>query len=383
MSKQIVFCADGTWNNPNEDENHDQTSDPTNVYKLFVGLDGALSDASLLLADEQEKELQQDGATIQIAKYLHGVGDSRNPIIKLMGGAFGAGIISRIVRGYTFISRNYAPGDAITILGFSRGAYTARALAGLIASQGLLNPALTADHEKAYRCGAEAWYRYRRAALRNPFSLACLGEIIADLPAFLSQGSLKDADLVPVPTLAAVGVWDTVGAMGIPDYDAGQRQDAFRFADTKLSDKVLNGFHAVALDERRDDFVPTLWDPADRIRQVLFPGAHADVGGGYPSANGESGLSDGALKWMAQQLGQVGLTFRPGWLDGIQPNATATAHQPWAALPWCLPGVRLGPRTFPSGLSLDASIQERQSASAVLCEPDRTPAPYRPTNLPA
>lgn len=383
MSKHIVFCADGTWNNPNEDENHDQTADPTNVYKLFAGLDGALSDASLLLADEQEKELNQDGATVQIAKYLHGVGDSRNPIIKLMGGAFGAGLISRIVRGYTFISRNYAAGDAISILGFSRGAYTARALAGLIASQGLLAPALTADREKAYRCGAEAWYRYRRAALRNPFSLACLSEIIADLPAFLSQGLLSDGDLLPVPTLAAVGVWDTVGAMGIPDYAAGQRQDAFRFADTKLSDKVQNGFHAVALDERRDDFVPTLWDPADRIRQVLFPGAHADVGGGYPAANGESGLSDGALKWMAQQFAQVGLAFRPGWLESIQPNAGGTAHQPWAHLPWTLPGVALGPRRFPSGLAVDGSVDARRSTAAVIAEPGTNPIPYAPENLPA
>ena len=106
-----------------------------------------------------------DGQTQQIAKYLHGVGDSRNPIIKLLGGAFGVGVIARVVRGYTFISRNYVPGANIIIVGFSRGAYTARALAGLIVSQGLLAASLTQDKELAYRRGAEAWYRYRNASM--------------------------------------------------------------------------------------------------------------------------------------------------------------------------------------------------------------------------
>ncbi len=383
MLKMIVFCADGTWNNPNEDENQDQAADPTNVYKLFTGLDGVLSPDSLLLADEQEKELTEAGATTQVAKYLHGVGDSRNPIIKLLGGAFGSGIISRIVRGYTFLSRNFAPGDRIAIVGFSRGAYTARALAGLIASQGLLGQALTADKEQAYRCGAQAWYRYRQATLSNPFSLAHLGEIVSDLPAFLSCDSLKDSDLVPVGAITAVGVWDTVGAMGFPDYVAGgQRVDAFKFADTKLSAKVQHAFHAVALDERRNDFVPTLWDPEDRIVQVLFPGAHGDVGGGYPTENRESGLSSGALKWMRGQLGPVGVRFTADAADGIQSDAAGPAHQPWSHLPWTLPGVPLGPRTFPKTMGVDSSIVARRSAGAVVAEPGTAPAPYIPINLP-
>jgi uncharacterized protein (DUF2235 family) len=383
MPKMIVFCADGTWNNPNEDENQDRAADPTNVYKLFTGLDGALSPDSLLLADEQEKALAEAGATAQVAKYLHGVGDSRNPIIKLLGGAFGSGIISRIVRGYTFISRNFAPGDGIAIVGFSRGAYTARALAGLIASQGLLGQALTADKEQAYRCGAQAWYRYRQATLSNSFSLAHLGEIVSDLPAFLSCASLNSSDLVPVDAITAVGVWDTVGAMGFPDYVAGgQRVDAFKFADTRLSAKVQHAFHAVALDERRNDFVPTLWDPEDRIIQTLFPGAHGDVGGGYPTENHESGLSNGALRWMQGQLALTGVRFSSGWADGVQGDAAGTAHQPWSHLPWTLPGVSLGPRTFPTTLRMDPSVLARRSAGAVLAEPGTTPAPYKPTNLP-
>lgn len=383
MAKTIVFCADGTWNDPGQDEDHDHMPDPTNVYKLFTGLAGALDPNTLLLADEQEKVLVEGGATVQVAKYLHGVGDSNNRIRKLMGGAFGAGIISRIVRGYTFLSRHYEPGDRIVITGFSRGAYTARALAGLIASQGLLAPALTEDKEQAYRAGAQAWYRSRQKAVTNRFSLAHLAEVAADLPAFLSHRTLAESDLVPVDQLTAVGVWDTVGAMGFPDYaSGGKREDAFKFADTRLSPKVQHGFHAVALDERRQDFAPTLWDAEARILQVLFPGAHGDVGGGYPTARGESGLSDGALKWMAEQLAPVGVRFDAAWLGAIQPIDSGTAHQPWAKRPWTLPGVPLGPRTFPGDLRADPAIARRKEAGPVVAEPGTPPAPYDPGNLP-
>ena len=383
MPKNIVFCADGTWNNPNEDENADRTPDPTNVYKLFLCLDGTLSADTLRYADEQEKELIEDGNTRQIAKYLHGVGDSRNPIIKLLGGAFGVGVIARVVRGYTFISRNYEAGANIVIVGFSRGAYTARALAGLIVSQGLLAASLTQDKELAYRRGAEAWYRYRNATMTNSINLAHLAEIAADLPAFVSQRKLTDQDLVPVDRIAAVGVWDTVGAMGIPEYvGKGKRVDAFKFANLKLSQKVSHGFHAVALDEQRNDFSPTLWDPAANVTQVLFPGAHCDVGGGYPMTNDESGLSDGALKWMINQLTNVGVLFSSAQAYPIKPNPNGVAHQPWAHLPFNLPGVPLGPRKFPKEMSEDPSIEARMAAGNVVHEPGKAPAPYEPKNRP-
>ena len=382
MAKNIIFCADGTWNNPDEDENADYTADPTNVYKTFMCLDGSLSPDSLRKADEQEKELIKGGTNQQIAKYIHGVGDSRNPIIKLMGGAFGAGVISRIVRGYTFISRNYESGANIVIVGFSRGAYTARALAGLIASQGLLAASITKDKELAYRCGAEAWYRHRKAAISNPFNLAHLAELTAVLPAFISRDSLKESDLVPIANILAVAVWDTVGALGFPDYAGGQHVDAFKFADTKLSPKVMRGFHAVALDERRNDFTPTLWDPAPSVSQVLFPGAHADVGGGYPMTNNESGLSDGALKWMMEQLAGIGVLFSGASAFPIQPDSAGTAHKPWVHLPWNIPGVSLGSRVFPKGMAEDPSIASRMTEGKVVANPGELLAPYNPCNRP-
>jgi len=383
MAKNIVFCADGTWNNPNEDENSDQSAHPTNVYKLFLCLDGALATDSLLNANEQEKESAKAGAAQQISKYLHGVGDSRNPINRIMGGAFGAGVIARIVRGYTFISRNYEPGADIFVVGFSRGAYTARALVGLIVSQGLLAPHITQDKELAYRRGAEAWYRYRKATVSNPFSLRHLADVVTDLPGFLSHRSLQDTDLVSVDRVAAVAVWDTVGALGIPVYVArGKRVDAFNFCDTTLSQKVARGFHAVALDERRNDFTPTLWDSAPHVTQVLFPGAHADVGGGYPVSNDECGLSDGALHWMITQLTSVGVLFSNAPAYQCKPKPTGTAHKPWMHLPWNLPGVSLGARSFPQGMPMDPSIAARMAASQVLAEPGETPNAYQPTNRP-
>ena len=381
MAKNIVFCADGTWNSPSQDDDGDETADPTNVYKLFVCLAGTDLPDTLLTANEQEKELVNNGATLQVSKYIHGVGDSRNPIRRLMGGTFGAGVISRIVRGYTFISRNYEPGAKIFIVGFSRGAYTARALGGLIASQGVLAPPLTEDKELAYRYGADAWYQYRKKTAPE-FSFSRLWELARDLPGFLSRGSLKDTDFVKVDNIAAVAVWDTVGALGIPRFRGNGRVDAFRFCDTKLSKKVTMGFHAVALDEQRDDFTPTLWDPAANVKQVLFPGAHCDVGGGYPMARNESGLSDAGLRWMIDQLTDVGVLFSGGQPYAINPSDTGVAHMPWTHSPWDYPGVKLGPRAFPFALERHPSIAARMAAGMVVPEPGQMAIAYNPGNLP-
>lgn len=369
MAKNIVFCADGTWNDPNQDENHDNLPDQTNVYKLFMALQGELDSGSIRSADEQEKAL----GTRQVAKYIHGVGDSKNPINKLFGGAFGAGIITRVVRGYTFISRNYQPGDAIYIVGFSRGAYTARALGGLICSQGLLAQKLTTDREQAYRHGAEAWYRYRKALNLKTNIFSRLAEIVRDLPAFLSCDSLKDADFVPVDSLAAVGVWDTVGAMGIPKYSGNANYDAFQFADTKLSTKVKMGFHAVSRDEQRQVFSPTLWDKAANVTQLLFAGAHADVGGGYPQVNRESGLSDIALCWMLDNLKGAGMLLND---CPAKPDPAGTAHKPWMHAPWDTLAFPHCPRTFKPKIAEHPSVQQRRDASPVKADQGEKPSTY-------
>jgi uncharacterized protein (DUF2235 family) len=384
MAKNIVFCADGTWNGPGEPDSDDQNHPPTNVYKLFLNLAGIDDPGTATLAKEQERSVTApDGSVRQVAKYLDGVGDSSNLLDRLIGGGLGVGLITRIVRGYTFISRNYAAGDRIYITGFSRGAYTARALAGLISAKGLLTNAAVdlTDKGAAYRVGSAVWLQWRkdvRAAMGKPvdtFEAAML-----DLPGFLFRPPPLDR-LVRVP-IEAVGVWDTVGSLGIPVF-TGQHVDVdlFQFADAKLSDNVNNGRHAIAIDEQREDFTPTLWDDRPRVVQVLFPGAHADVGGGYPEGNDESGLSDRALVWMIGELAALGVLFAGQPAVVPKPDPAGAAHQPWnSGLFKLLPRHS---RELPPGLGLCRSVIDRMNAGPVFSDPAVPKADYRPGNLAA
>ena len=381
--KNIVFCADGTWNGPGQDEEQDDLGgNPTNVFKLFLNLAGDLTAGTLRSADEQERNLPEAGGRVkQVAKYLHGVGDSKNFLARVLGGGGGAGLVTRIVRGYTFISRNFEAGDRIFIVGFSRGAYTARALAGLIAARGLLDPShndLETDRAQAYRLGAAEWFTYRREALKGKKNLFHkLAEVAVDLPGFLQAKATapKIADV----EMETVVVWDTVGSLGIPAYNlkADTQLDAFQFADLVLSRKVRHGLHAVSVDEQRANFTPTLWDADQRITQVLFPGAHADVGGGYPQE--ESGLSDCALQWVVDELTARGVAFSPTPTVKLEPDACGVDHAPWDKVPWNL--LPNGQRAFPAGLAVHRSVVERLAGADRLRAAGR--APYNPGSLAA
>ncbi len=383
MSKNVVFCADGTWSGPGKPDG-DDAGDATNVLKLFENLAGAdTQEAASRSSMERERSLTAgDGSVLQIAKYLHGVGDSENFLVKTLGGVLGAGLITRIVRGYTFLSRNYTAGDRIFIIGFSRGAYTARALAGLVAAKGLIDAMkfdLT-DRTRTYRLGAAVWYEYQRDRLLGDKTL--LGEledIVIDLPGFLIRPP-PAGQLVAVP-IEAVAAWDTVGALGIPEYNLTRmRVDSLQFADRRLSPKVSLGLHAVAIDERRADFTPTLWDADPRITQMLFAGAHGDVGGGCPETNGESGLSDGALAWMTGELAKLGVLFSVPAARAVRPDAKGVGHRPWATPPWT--ALLQDTRRFPAHeLELSPMVGERMAAGDVPVEGE-PPRPYRPSNLP-
>lgn len=374
MPKNIIFCADGTWNGPDQDDKHPDNFHPTNVFKLFGLLDGDL--AAPQNEPENEKRLMAAGATSQVAKYLHGVGDSSNPLVRIMGGVFGAGIITRIVRGYTFISREYEPGDHIFILGFSRGAYTARALAGFITSQGLLAKNLTSDKQTAYQKGMEAWYRYRKSSSHEGI-LQRLAASVAHLPSYFLAKTLEESDFYQIPAIKAVAVWDTVGAMGLPDIEGNRRVDDFGFADTKLNERVEWGFHAISMDEERVDFTPTLWDERAQIKQLIFPGAHSDVGGGYPMADGESMLSDGGLKWMVDELKPLGVAFakEPAYDVAICP--AGIAHEPWRGKPFVT-----ARRDFPVKPLGHCSLLMRASHPEVYLYPDAKVEKYDPRHAP-
>ena len=356
MSKHIVFCADGTWNGPgtapanagtpddidgDTQRDAEVTDDVTNVVKLFRNLAGDITPETRNLHNEAERALRAPatGELQQIAKYMHGVGDSKNLALRALGGVLGIGVIARIVRGYTFISRYYEPGDSIHIVGFSRGAYTARALAGMIAQVGLLDKKAydPNDRHKAYLMGFEAWMSCKGVVFtgRNTFA-SMLTDWVHQIGNRIARLTLKDSEFITGVRMKSVAVWDTVGSMGIPDYvTASGRRDLFTFVDLNLSPMIDHGFHAMALDERRLDFPVTRWNPDPRVEQVWFIGAHSDVGGGYAAS--ESGLSDIALEWMMSKLANLGVHFcaPPTHKPDITQFAQAF-HMPWSKPPFSL-----------------------------------------------
>jgi uncharacterized protein (DUF2235 family) len=374
MPKRIVFCADGTWNGPEKqtgvapidsaDEHGElQGAKVTNVVKLFANLAGRVTPQTMTMRDEQEKELRDAaGGTVQIAKYMHGVGDSDSFLKKAMGGMFGMGVIARIVRGYTFISRYYDPGDEIHIAGFSRGAYTARALAGMISCVGLLNRNEydPSDKNEAYRLGVAAWCKCKNMSLHGAGKLTDIANHMLNFVSGFFARKLEADQLIPDVPIESVAVWDTVGSMGIPAYAADKRFDVFRFVDTKLSNKVEHGFHAMALDELRADFPVTAWEGRAGIKQVWFVGAHADVGGGYSAE--ESRLSDIALEWMMKQLAEVGVRLATPLTYAPEPLIGPAIHQPWSKAPFAL--LPRSPRQVTSTDTIHDSVLRRWKADA-------------------
>jgi len=365
MGKNIVFCADGTCNGPQEVDDQG-LPDGTNVFKLFMRLKGDPTPETICIPSEQEsQETAADGTVLQVAKYIDGVGDSNNPILKLFGGAAGVGLVVRIVRGYTFISRNYRPGDSIFLTGFSRGAYTARALAGLILHAGLLDPATYNPDDKtsAYRLGAGAWYAYQQTVATPQDTLAAWNKFLLDLPCFFTQAPSHYVTDVP---LQAIGVWDTVSSYGFSAaYDAtGARGDLLPLADADLNPRVAYGFQALSIDEQRMVFVPRLWKLRAGVVQRLFPGAHADVG-----------LHVGGQGKFAES-----------------PDPAGIAHQPWRYPQWVALGTKLRDEFAErADLEIDPSVRARCRAAAVIFDPGAPNAvpplppvvgPYAPTNLP-
>jgi uncharacterized protein (DUF2235 family) len=271
--RRLVVCADGTWNS---EESKADGSGTTNVVRLKNAIPQVASDG-----------------TRQIVFYHSGVGTG-DWWDRMTGGAFGTGISRNIKACYAFLVREYEPGDQLFLFGFSRGAYTARSLAGLVRNCGILRREHAGRVDEAYelyRDGSEDSHPNGEKSIRFRAAYAVESSI------------------------TCVGVWDTVGALGVPTrgpvgWISRQRHG---FHDVTLSSRVENAFHALAIDERRGPFSPTLWqvrenDPArtsgkQRIEQRWFAGVHSNVGGGYP----DCGLSNLALRWMIDRARSCGL----------------------------------------------------------------------------
>jgi uncharacterized protein (DUF2235 family) len=309
-----VVCLDGTG------QTYDQAGPnkgPTNIALIFKAMGGVVVDAE---NKSFEATLTVNNVVVQVGKYLAGIGTSGLAIFELFEQATGEGVAESIVRGYTFLSRNYEPGDEIIITGFSRGAAAARCLAGFVVTQGLLNPVNyhPENKEAAYLRAIAAWYQYRAS---QPW--LAKDQIMTTIPPQIGEGIplLTPADYVQVERILAVGVFDTVSSSGLPDLANGWKY-GFSFANTDLSPKVLNGYHALAADEIRSSFLATYWTPRENIAQVIFPGAHSDVGGGY----GDHGLSDRALQWMLPNMKSQGLRFALANIRPLAPNAVDFGH---------------------------------------------------------
>ncbi|MDH3006769.1 DUF2235 domain-containing protein [Gordonia alkanivorans] len=254
MRKRLIICCDGTWKS---------AKDPriSNVEKIARAVK---TDAA-------------DGA-VQLVHYVNGVGTGSSWSDRVFGGAFGRGLDANLLDAYRFLVLNYEPDDEIFVFGFSRGAYTARSLAGMIGKVGLITPRQLAEDSTS-----------------NLFEKAL--ELYRDKKKFPALGR-------EVP-IAFIGVFDTVGALGVP----GITRHKHKFHDVHLGKKVDVARQALAIDECRLTFDPCVWEKADNtqtdVKQVWFEGVHSDIGGGLEVVE----PSELTLAWMVWEASLRGLEF--------------------------------------------------------------------------
>jgi hypothetical protein len=295
MAKNVVVCCDGTWNTPTEMEHG--LPCPTNVVKLY-------------------NALVRDGT--QDAYYHPGVGTGKGWWDHIVGGGTGEGLEQNIMSAYRWLASSYSSGDRIFLFGFSRGAYTVRSLGGFVSRCGLL------DLSKLKENPGELWKRVQEvfAAYRD-------GTDFPNAKKYPFHGTEPGKNPKEMTPIHFIGVWDTVGALGIPDdltlLGLFDNSDKYRFHDTALSRIVVHARHAVALDEKRASFAPTLWtkvESSTEAKQIWFPGVHGDVGGGYL----ETGLSEGALEWMLNEAATCGLKVRGGVGEQLKADPLGILH---------------------------------------------------------
>jgi len=268
MGKVLVVCCDGTWNTP------DQQGRPTNVTKMTRAILPRAPDG-----------------TPQVVHYDEGVGTG-NRLDRFLGGTLGVGLGKNVRQAYRFLALNYEAGDRIAMFGFSRGAFTVRSLAGLVNLVGLLRKG---DLDRM----TAVWEYYRTPPHQRRQD-------------FIDPRWIGNRD----PGVDLLGVWDTVGALGIPTTflrSVGRRY--YEFHDVTLGASIRRAYQALAIDEHRRNFEPAIWDtakitPAQEVEQVWFAGAHSNVGGGYD----DPVLSDQAFVWMVDRARAL-LSFDEAYIE--------------------------------------------------------------------
>lgn len=348
-NKRIIICCDGTWNEPEKlDENN--RIYPTNVLKMVRAIAAA----------------DPHSGKHQLIFYQTGIGSGGAGFIsriisRLLCGLTGLGIANNIQACYRFLANNYSTGDEIYMFGFSRGAYTARSLAGMVGSMGLLQKK---DLDKL----PQLYAQYKLAPDKRESSK------YADILHGLQRQHVM---------IKFVGVWDTVGALGLPVQGLQHLSRPWvGFHNTHLSSHIENAYHAIAIDEKRRPFKPALWTRLagqKDCQQMWFVGSHSDVGGGLA----EHGLSDIALTWLANRARNVGLYLDPVYFsarDNIQPRADAPIY-PSLSLPYRLLGlIGVGPYRRPIGESDSVAEMIHESViERVLNDSDYRPASIFPS----
>lgn len=297
MGRNVVVCCDGTANEFAENN--------TNVVRLY----------SALIDDPQR----------QVIFYHPGVGTMEAPgalttlgrkATVAAGSAFGYGLQNDIAAAYAFVMNSFkeSEGDRLFLFGFSRGAYTVRAVASLLHACGVLR----AGHETSIL-----------------YAIRLLNSIRQDRPHIVDKfkSTFSCSECKPY----FVGVWDTVSSVGWIN-------NPLHVPYSANNPDIAIGRHAISIDERRAFYRPNRWIPADPpkpagpkdLKQVWFAGAHCDVGGGYPEAEG--GLSKIALKWMIKEAEAKGLLVDPARRDeviaaGQGPDPNAMMHDEMKARP--------------------------------------------------
>lgn len=290
--RRLILCFDGTWNTPESQ---------TNVSRLY----SALADV-------------HTNCPGQLKFYDQGVGTEFGQFLR--GGIRGDGLVDNILQGYAWLISHYEPGDEIYLFGFSRGAFTARSLGGLINRCGVIKRSVLPEgcvgDAQIFKCALvkDAWKKYR---IKAP-----PGEPGRTLPSVAEFRAGNSWDV----GIKLIAVWDTVGALGIPTtvpIPSALRAD-YSFHDTDLGQVVENALHAVAIDEHREDYSAVLWTAkhkGQRVEQRWFPGAHANVGGGYE----DDLLPDPPLHWIASEAAKFGVEFLGPM--GELPGATSCAAE--------------------------------------------------------
>lgn len=292
ISKNIVLCSDGTGN-------MDIKNRGSNVFKLYEAVD-----------IHGNKRVPYNRRP-QIAFYDDGLGTKFGR--RICGQAFGLGFGENVRRLYTMLAHVYFPGDRIYLFGFSRGAYTARTLSGMIQHCGVIDGRGFSNNEDLEKSVEALWKEYRAQVWPRRW--------------WKHEDVLKDIEKIdvlpkePIPfmlyrnvPIEFIGVWDTVGAIGIPFRKVTKKCPLFRkwfywFENQKPGDEVKKARQALSIDDERTSFHPELWDEngaeKGKIKQVWFAGSHSNVGGGYP----KQGMSLVALDWMMAEAEVSGLRF--------------------------------------------------------------------------